>query len=86
MNRPRFLADHDLNEHIVAGVMRLHPEIEFVRVRDVGLADSSDLDELRQTCYSASASTTESIRRVAPGIGPVAFSMQARRASEGIRA
>ena len=35
MNRPRFLADHDLNEHIVAGVMRLHPEIEFVRVRDV---------------------------------------------------
>jgi len=46
MNRPRFMADHDLNEHIVAGVMRLHPEIEFVRVRDVGLADSSDLDVL----------------------------------------
>jgi len=46
MIRPRFLADHDLNEHIVMGVVRLHPEIEFVRVRDVGLADSSDLDVL----------------------------------------
>ena len=38
-------ADHDpaavsgrprLNEHLVTGVVRLHPEIEFVRVRDVG--------------------------------------------------
>ncbi|MEI7862241.1 MAG: DUF5615 family PIN-like protein [Planctomycetota bacterium] len=46
MIRPRFLADHDLNEHIVTGVLRLHPEIEFVRARDVGLADSSDLDLL----------------------------------------
>jgi len=46
MTRPRFLADHDLNEHLVTGVVRLHPEIEFVRVRDVGLADASDLDVL----------------------------------------
>jgi len=46
MTRPRFLADHDLNEHLVTGVVRLHPEIEFVRVGDVGLADASDLDVL----------------------------------------
>ena len=46
MTRPRFLADHDLNEHLVTGVVRLHPEIEFVHVRDVGLADASDLDVL----------------------------------------
>jgi hypothetical protein len=29
MSRLRFLADHDLNEHIVTGVKRLNPRIEF---------------------------------------------------------
>lgn len=46
MSRPRFLADHDLNEHIVTGVQRLHPDIEFLRARDAGLADASDRDVL----------------------------------------
>ena len=51
MSRPRFLADHDLNEHIVTGAHRLHPEIEFVRVRDFGSADASDQQVL---LYAAS--------------------------------
>ena len=34
MSRPRFLADHDLNEHILDGVARRELTIEFVRVRD----------------------------------------------------
>jgi hypothetical protein len=42
MNRPRFLADHDLNEHIVTGIQRSHHHIEFIRVRDIGLADATD--------------------------------------------
>lgn len=42
MSRPRFLVDHDLNEHIVDGVRRREPGIEFVRTRDVGLAESPD--------------------------------------------
>ena len=43
MSRPRFLADHDLNEHIVAGVLRREPTLEWVRVRDVGkCADAND--------------------------------------------
>ncbi|MFW6171650.1 MAG: DUF5615 family PIN-like protein [Planctomycetota bacterium] len=42
MTRPRFLADHDLNEHIVAGVLRREPAIEFVRVRDIGMNERSD--------------------------------------------
>jgi hypothetical protein len=42
MSWPRFLADHDLNEHIVAGVLRREPAIEFVRVRDVGMSERSD--------------------------------------------
>lgn len=42
MSRPRFLADHDLNEHIVLGVQRREPAVEFVRVRDIGLSDRPD--------------------------------------------
>jgi len=37
MSQPRFLADHDFNEHIVVGVRRREPAIEFSRVRDLGV-------------------------------------------------
>jgi hypothetical protein len=40
MSRPRLLADHDLNEHIIDGVRRCEPTVEFLRSRDVGLAGS----------------------------------------------
>ena len=33
MSRPRFLADHDLNEHIITGVRRRHEGVEFLRAR-----------------------------------------------------
>ena len=42
MSRPKFLADHDLNEHIVSGVLRREPLIEFLRVRDIGLNREPD--------------------------------------------
>ncbi|MDA1050194.1 MAG: DUF5615 family PIN-like protein [Planctomycetota bacterium] len=42
MSRPRFLADHDLNEHLVAGVLRQEPSIEILRVRDAGMSERSD--------------------------------------------
>ena len=42
MSRPRFLADHDLNEHIVHGVLRREPAIEFIRAHDVGMHERSD--------------------------------------------
>lgn len=42
MSRSRFLADHDLNEHVVAGVLRREPAIEFLRVRDLGLSRQPD--------------------------------------------
>ncbi|MGH8625815.1 MAG: hypothetical protein ACREYC_11270 [Gammaproteobacteria bacterium] len=32
MSRPKFLADHDLNEHIVIGVIRRAPAVEFEHV------------------------------------------------------
>jgi len=42
MSRPRFLADHDLNDYIVAGVLRLEPSVQFLRARELGLARASD--------------------------------------------
>jgi hypothetical protein len=42
MSRPRFLADHDLNEHIVAGLLRRDPAAEFLRVRDLGMSRQAD--------------------------------------------
>lgn len=41
-----FLADHDLNDHIVHGVLRREPAIEFIRPRDVGMAERLDADIL----------------------------------------
>lgn len=46
MSRPRFLADHDLNEHVIDGVLRREPALEFLRVRDVGLSDRPDSEVL----------------------------------------
>lgn len=46
MSRPRFLADHDLNEHIVDGMLRRDPAVVFVRARDAGLAGRPDPEVL----------------------------------------
>ena len=42
MSHPRFLADHDLNEQLVVGVLRRAPEVEFQRVRELGFANRPD--------------------------------------------
>ena len=46
MSSPRFLADHDLNEHIIDGVQRREPALEFVRARDVDMSDCQDAEVL----------------------------------------
>lgn len=46
MSTIRFLADHDLNDHIVEGVKRSEPAIEFVRVRELGLEKRTDTEIL----------------------------------------
>lgn len=46
MSRPRFLADHDLRERIVAGVLRRVPAAELLRCREVGLDRHPDPDVL----------------------------------------
>lgn len=46
MSRPRFLADHDLNEAIIDGVLRREPALEFMKSRDMGLRDRPDAEVL----------------------------------------
>ena len=46
MSRPRFFADHDVNEQIVTGVLRREPALEFVRARDVGMSERPDAEML----------------------------------------
>ena len=38
----RFLADENLNNQIVRGILRRNPEIDLVRVQDVGLSGVDD--------------------------------------------
>ena len=42
MSRPRFLADNDLNEHIVVGLLRHEPAVEMIRAREVSLHNRPD--------------------------------------------
>ncbi len=42
MSRPRFLADHDFNHKIVAGLRRREPALEFIRLIDLNLQEASD--------------------------------------------
>ncbi len=46
MSRPRFLSDHDVNEHIIDGVLRREPAVEFVRAREVGVDGRPDPEVL----------------------------------------
>lgn len=47
MGLVRFLADHDLNDIIVDGVLRREPGIEILRVREIGMADRPDPEILQ---------------------------------------
>jgi hypothetical protein len=42
VSRPRYLADNDLREQIIIGVLRRAPDVEFLRARDLGLANLPD--------------------------------------------
>lgn len=38
----RFLADENFNERVVRGILRQNPNVDIVRVRDVGLSEADD--------------------------------------------
>ena len=51
MSRPRFLADSDLNEHIITGFLRREPAAEMIPARDASLDNRPDPEVLN---YAAS--------------------------------
>lgn len=38
----RFAADENLNRHLLRGILRRLPDLDFVRIQDVGLASEDD--------------------------------------------
>ncbi len=44
----RLMADEDLSGHLVRGVFRVLPELDLVRVQDIGLLSASDVDILER--------------------------------------
>lgn len=42
----RLMADEDLSGHIIRGIFRLLPELDLVRIQDIGLLSASDADIL----------------------------------------
>jgi predicted nuclease of predicted toxin-antitoxin system len=86
VSRPRFLADHDLNEHIVAGVLRRAADVEFRRVRDVGLDGRPDPEVLAYAAergllvvsHDVNTMPAHARRRLAAGL-PVAGLLMVRQ-------
>jgi len=75
MSQPRFLVDQDFNEHIVTGVLRREPAIEFVRLRDVGMEQRPDAEVLAYAAreglllcsHDVNTMTDEAFARLAAG-------------------
>ena len=76
MSRPRFLADHDFNEHIVSGVLRREPAVDFAHLRDLDLQETDD-DEvlafaaregLLVVSHDVNTMTAAAARRIASGL------------------
>jgi Domain of unknown function (DUF5615) len=76
MSRPRFLANHDLTEAIVLGVIRREPSVEFQRLRDVGMAERSDTEVLEYAAglnllivsHDVNTMTAHASRRITAGL------------------
>jgi len=79
--RPRFLADHNVNELIIDWLFRDEPAAEFVRVREVGLARASD-DEI--LAYAAAASMITVTNDVNTMIGFAAERIASRQPFAGL--
>jgi hypothetical protein len=53
----RLRSDEDFNGNVVAGVRRHYPEIDLVRVQDVGLAGHTDSEILASAAEQAREAT-----------------------------
>jgi hypothetical protein len=86
MSQPQFLADHDLNEHIVEGLLRREPALRIVRAREVGMAQRPDAEVLEYAAahglilvsHDVNTMTAAAYERIAAGL-PVAGLVMARQ-------
>jgi hypothetical protein len=51
----KLLADENFNGEIFRGLLRLHPELDLIRVQDAGLQSADDPSILAAACCQATA-------------------------------
>jgi hypothetical protein len=92
MSRPRFLADHDFNFHIVSAVRRFDPAIEIATLGEEGRSRASDAEVLELAhatgrlllSHDVNTLRAEAERRVADGRGVSGVFLAAQRTPVGI--
>ena len=61
-----FLVDQNFNEHIVDGMTRRDPTVEFTHVRDIGLADAPDPEVLERAATNGLILLTHDRKTIPP--------------------
>ena len=62
----RFLADHNFSEIIIAQVLAALPDLDLVRARDIGMAQTPDSDILEWAANSGRIVLTHDIKTMVP--------------------
>lgn len=62
----QFLADHNFSEIVIAQVLAELPDIDLVRVRDIGMSQTSDSDILEWAANSGRIVLTHDIKTMVP--------------------
>jgi Domain of unknown function (DUF5615) len=88
----RFLADENFNNQIVRGVLRQSPDIDIVRVQDVGLSGADDPIVLARAAqegrivltHDVATMTTFAYQRIQAGLSMPGLFEVSRRVSVGL--
>lgn len=88
----RFLADENFNNQIIRGILRQNPEIDIVRVQDVGLSEADDPTVLewaaQQGCvvltHDVTTMTNFAYERIEAGLSMPGVFEVSRRVSVGL--
>ena len=62
----RFLADHNFSEIVIAQVLAALPDLDLIRARDIGMAQTPDSDILEWAANSGRIVLTHDIRTMVP--------------------
>jgi predicted nuclease of predicted toxin-antitoxin system len=64
----RFAADENFNNHILDGLRRRKPDLDLVRVQDVGLSGAADSDILAWAAGEGRILLTHDLRTIVPEV------------------